>query len=68
MMTFSHFWQDMESAEGHASAIPLGQHIPQPKAVRKADALAGVASCPLEEAVGYSISTGETPVVPVVGT
>ena len=34
--------------------------------VRKAEA--GVASCPLEEEVGSSISTGETPVVAVVGT
>ena len=30
-----------------------------------AAALGQRASCPLEEEVGYSISTGETPVVPV---
>ena len=30
-----------------AESAALGQHIPQPKAVRKADALAGVASRPL---------------------
>ena len=32
---------------GGAESAALGQHIPQPKAVRKADALAGVESCPL---------------------